>query len=72
VWVPEPSTFVLHKLLISPKRKNPGKKEKDLMADQSIGELCLQYNHHRKRLGSPKLVVLNQISFLVTCWFNGI
>ena len=50
VWVPEPSAFVLHKLLISPKRKNPGKKEKDLMAAQSIGELCLQYDHHRKRL----------------------
>lgn len=50
VWVPEPAAFVLHKLLISPKRKDPGKKEKDLMAAQSIGELCLTYGHHQSRL----------------------
>jgi hypothetical protein len=50
VWVPEPAAFVLHKILISPKRKDPGKKEKDLMTAQSIGELCLDYDHHRHRL----------------------
>jgi hypothetical protein len=50
VWIPEPAAFVLHKILISPKRKNPDKKEKDLMAAQSIGELCLSYDHHRDRL----------------------
>ena len=50
VWIPEPAAFVLHKILISPKRKNPDKKEKDLMAARSIGELCLSYDHHRDRL----------------------
>lgn len=52
VWAPEPAAFVLHKILISPKRKSSAKKEKDLMAAQSIGELCLTYDHHRDRLTS--------------------
>ncbi len=50
VWVPEPAAFVLHKFLIIPKRKDPGKKEKDLWAAQSIGELCLDYEYHRDLL----------------------
>lgn len=40
----------IHKILISPKRKEIGKREKDLMSAQSIGELCLTYDHHRNRL----------------------
>ncbi|MFZ2630168.1 MAG: GSU2403 family nucleotidyltransferase fold protein [Desulfosalsimonadaceae bacterium] len=52
VWLPEPEAFCLHKILISHKRKNPEKKEKDLMAAKSIGELCLEYETHRERLKS--------------------
>lgn len=51
-WLPEPEAYVLHKILISPKRKSSSKKEKDLMAAQSIGELCLEYKPHRDRLKS--------------------
>lgn len=50
VWLPEPEAYVLHKVLISQKRKDPAKKEKDLMAAKSIGELCLEFEIRRKRL----------------------
>lgn len=50
VWLPEPEAYILHKILISLKRKNPAKKEKDLMAAKSIGELCLEYEPRRERL----------------------
>ena len=52
VWLPEPEAFCLHKILISHKRKNSEKKEKDLMAAKSIGELCLEYKTRRERLKS--------------------
>jgi hypothetical protein len=50
IWLPEPAAYCLHKILISHKRKNPAKKEKDLVAAKSIGELCLQYKIRRERL----------------------
>jgi hypothetical protein len=50
VWLPQPEAYTLHKILISFKRKNPAKKEKDLMAAKSIGELCLEYETRRERL----------------------
>ena len=50
VWLPEPEAYTLHKILISSKRKDPAKKEKDLMAAKSIGELCLDYENRRERL----------------------
>jgi hypothetical protein len=50
VWLPQPEAYTLHKILISFKRKNPAKKEKDLMAAKSIGELCLDYENRRERL----------------------
>jgi hypothetical protein len=50
VWLPEPEAYTLHKVLISTKRKDPAKKEKDLMAAKSIGELCLGYKIRRERL----------------------
>jgi hypothetical protein len=50
IWLPEPAAYCLHKILISHKRKNPAKKEKDLMAVKSIGELCLEYETHRELL----------------------
>lgn len=50
IWLPEPAAYCLQKILISPKRKKPAKKEKDLLAAKSIGELCLEYETHRDRL----------------------
>jgi hypothetical protein len=50
LWLPEPEAYTLHKILISIKRKDPAKKEKDLMAAKSIGELCLEYETRKERL----------------------
>lgn len=50
IRLPEPEAYILHKILISPKRKDAAKKEKDLMAAKSIGELCLEYEARRERL----------------------
>ena len=50
VWLPEPAAYCLHKILIRHKRKDSAKKEKDLMAAKSIGELCLEYETHSKLL----------------------
>ena len=50
LWLPEPEAYTLHKILISIKRKDPAKKEKDLMAAKSIGELCLDFETRRQRL----------------------
>ena len=50
IWLPEPEAYTLHKVLISSKRKDPAKKEKDLMAAKNIGELCLEYETRRERL----------------------
>ena len=50
LWLPEPEAYTLHKILISFKRKDPAKKEKDLMAAKSIGELCLDYETRGERL----------------------
>ena len=52
IWLPKPEAYTLHKALISSKRKDPAKKEKDLMAVKSIGELCLDYESRRERLKS--------------------
>ncbi len=50
LWLPEPEAYTLHKILISIKRKDMAKKEKDLMAAKSIGELCLDYETRKERL----------------------
>ena len=50
IWLPEPEAYILHKILISHKRKNSAKQEKDLMAAKSIGELCLEYETRKERL----------------------
>lgn len=50
VWLPEPEAYVLHKILISVKRKDPAKKEKDQMTAKNIGELCLEDEIRRQRL----------------------
>lgn len=48
--LPEPEAYLLHKILISPKRQDMAKREKDLMAAKSIGELCLENEARRERL----------------------
>ena len=40
VWLPQPEAYTLHKILISFKRKNPAKKEKDLMAVSGDLKMC--------------------------------
>lgn len=50
LWLPEPEAYTLHKILISIKRKDPAKKEKDLMSARSIGELCLDDETRKERL----------------------
>ncbi|PIE71614.1 MAG: hypothetical protein CSA22_01965 [Deltaproteobacteria bacterium] len=50
VWLPEPSAFILHKILISQKRKDTAKQEKDLRSAISIGEFCLDCSEHRERM----------------------
>lgn len=50
VWLPEPEAYALHKALISSKRKDPAKKEKDLVSAKNIGELCLENENRRERL----------------------
>ena len=50
IWLPEPEAYTLHKVLINSKRKDPAKKEKDLLAAKSIGELCLENEIRRERL----------------------
>jgi len=50
IWLPEPEAYTLHKVLISSKRKDPAKKEKDLMAAKNIGKLCLEDETRRERL----------------------
>ncbi len=48
VWLPTPEVYSLHKILISQKRKKLTKREKDLISAKNIGELCLEYETHRK------------------------
>jgi len=50
IWLPEPEAYALHKVLVSHKRKDPAKEEKDLMTAKNIGELCLEYEKRRERL----------------------
>ena len=73
IWLPEPEAYILHKILISQKRKITAKKDKDLMAAKNIGELCMRFENHGNRLKSifsemPKrwqkqtLIVLKKLS----------
>ena len=52
LWLPEPGAYILHKILVSQKRKNDAKRDKDLMAAGNIGELCIRYEHHKNNLKS--------------------
>jgi len=73
LWLPEPGAYILHKILVSQKRKSTTKRDKDLTAAGNLAELCLRYDNYRKRLQSifgdmpmkwQKLVldILNQLS----------
>ena len=50
ITLPEPSAFVLHKLLLSIKRKRTEKREKDLRTAIDFGEFLLQQKDQRVRL----------------------
>jgi len=50
VKVPEPSAFVIQKILGTEYRKNSGKKQKDLDAAKEIGEYLLEDPVQRKKL----------------------
>lgn len=50
LWIPSPEAFVLHKFIISRRRKRDDKAEKDIAMAKAIGELCLETDYHRKKL----------------------
>lgn len=55
VLMPDPSAYVLHKFIISERRKNDFKKMKDLTTAKELGEYLLQDSEHGKRLKSVYL-----------------
>jgi hypothetical protein len=55
VLVPDPSAYVLHKFIISERRKNDLKKMKDLTTAKELGEYLLQDSEYGKRLKSVYL-----------------
>jgi len=50
VKVPEPAAYVINKLIISDRRSNTLKKEKDLKAARELGEYLLENEEQRKKL----------------------
>lgn len=59
IYLPEPEAFVLHKIIISQKRKKQSKGERDLQSAKNIGELCIEDERRGMRLkeiydGMPK------------------
>lgn len=48
--VPEPEAFALHKLIVSQRRGNPAKKEKDIATARGLFEFLATKPHHRQRL----------------------
>ncbi len=50
IRLPEPGAFILQKILASQERKDTEKKEKDLTAVKSIGEVCLNDKSRRQQL----------------------
>ena len=52
VRVPEPAAYVLHKFILSEKRENLKKREKDLSAAIEIGEFLLYSESGKNRLSS--------------------
>jgi hypothetical protein len=50
VTVPEPAAFVLHKFILTKKRANMKKYEKDLQAAVELGEFLTRKSHEQKRM----------------------
>ncbi len=50
IRVPEPAAYTLHKFILSSRRKNQTKKQKDLYVAKEIGEFLLQREHERAKL----------------------
>ena len=50
IRIPEPSAYVLHKFILSSKRKDQTKKKKDILVAMEIGEFLLQSETERKKL----------------------
>ncbi|MCE5211548.1 MAG: nucleotidyltransferase domain-containing protein [Deltaproteobacteria bacterium] len=48
--VPEPTAYVLHKFIISGRRKKSFKKEKDIETARQIGEYLLELENQRKKM----------------------
>lgn len=48
--VPEPAAYILHKFIVSGKRKKAFKKEKDIETARQIGEYLLEQENQRKKL----------------------
>lgn len=48
--VPEPSVYVLHKFIVSDRRKKQFKREKDIESARQLGEYLLEQNKQRKRM----------------------
>lgn len=50
IVVPEPPAFVLHKLMISERRKSRGKEENDIRVAKQIGEYLLENARQKQRM----------------------
>jgi hypothetical protein len=50
IKIPEPPAYVLHKFILSRKRKDQRKKKKDIFVAIGIGEYLLETEHQRERL----------------------
>jgi len=48
--VPEPTAYVLHKFIVSDRRKKPFKREKDIETARQLGEYLLEQNNQRKKM----------------------
>lgn len=48
--VPEPAAYVLHKFIVSDRRKKTFKKEKDIETARQIGEYLLEHENQRKKM----------------------
>jgi len=47
--VPEPTAYVLHKFIVSDRRKNQFKREKDIETARQLGEYLLEKADQKKR-----------------------
>jgi hypothetical protein len=81
LWIPEPGAYILHKILISQKRKSVTKKDKDLKSARDIGEVCLRYANCKKNMksiydGMPRkwqkqvLSILKDLSLEIHSFFS--